>query len=90
MHGEEMAATYQRITLTGTLEDALGESREITDIFDNLPEWLELLQGAKLRFVDEPPRWFAKELSDALGKPNTPLAKRLGEIAQAVTRRGET
>jgi hypothetical protein len=63
-----LAATYERITLSGSMRDALGEEHAVSDTFDNLREWRELLHDSRERWVDVPEKRLAAALGDTLGK----------------------
>jgi hypothetical protein len=84
--GDAIAATWERITISGTMKNALGETIAIDDTFADLPEWRRLLEKAQERWLDVPEKRLASAFGDLVGKPTTPLGRALREISAAISR----
>jgi hypothetical protein len=73
-----LPATYAAVRLVGTMRDALGNTHEVDEIFDDLAEWREVLHGAIARWVyPDPETRMAHELSKRFKEP---LARLTGEV----------
>lgn len=86
--GDVIAATWERITISGAMKNALGETFTIDDAFDDLPEWKRLLENAQERWVDVPEKRLASAFGEVLGRPTSPLGRTLREIVAAIRAAG--
>ncbi|MFL5913054.1 MAG: hypothetical protein ACJ768_21110 [Gaiellaceae bacterium] len=77
---------FQRIRLIGTMRDATGKTHAIDEVFDDLPEWREVLGGARQRFVGLPERELAQAFEKRFETPLRDLNRHLGEISRALNR----
>jgi hypothetical protein len=84
---DSLPAKYRRVRLVGTMVDAAGVSHGVSEVFDELPEWREVLGDAHQRFVAADPE---KRLAEALQKqfenPLKNLTAGAREVARAVER----
>ena len=87
--GDAIVSTWERITISGTMKNALGETIAIDDTFADLPEWRRLLESAQERWLDVPEKRLASAFGDELGKSTSPLGRALREVATAIRGRGE-
>lgn len=84
---DSLPTKYRRVRLVGTMVDAAGEKHEVSEVFDELPEWREVLGDAHQRFVAADPE---RRLAEALHKQFETQLKALvagaGEVVRAVER----
>jgi hypothetical protein len=83
---DTLPARFQRIRLIGTMRDATGKTHAIDEVFDDLPEWREVLGGARQRFVGLPERELAQAFEKRFETPLRDLNRHLSEISAALNR----
>ena len=57
-----MVNLFSKVTVTGTMKDAVGREHRVDVLLDDLPEWLTLSGGAHNRYLDAPDLRTAKAL----------------------------
>jgi hypothetical protein len=84
---DSLPKKYRRVRLVGTMVDAAGEKHDVSEVFDELPEWRKVLGDAHQRFVAADTE---KRLAEALYKQFETQLKALvagtSEVARAVQR----
>ena len=84
---DSLPAKYRRVRLVGSMVDAAGERHDVSEVFDDLPEWREVLGDAHQRFVAaDPERRLAEALHKQFEAQLNALVTGTGEVARAVQR----
>lgn len=78
IHG--LAAAFERLTLSGTFRDTLGEIHRVDERFEDLPGYRDLARRARHIWQQEEP---ARTLKEEVGEP---IQKELRELARTVER----
>ncbi len=81
VHG--LAAAFDRLTLTGTTRDMLGEVHQVDERIEDLPGYRDLNRRALHIWQQEEP---ARTLTEKVGDP---ITKELRELAQTIDRSTE-
>ncbi len=78
VHG--LAAAFDRLTLTGTIRDTLGDGHRVDERIEDLPGYRDLNRRAAHIWQQEEP---ARTLTEKVGDP---ITKELRELAQTIDR----
>jgi hypothetical protein len=82
-----LPATFRDIRLVGSMADATGKRHEVDEVFPDLPEWREVLEGAHQRYVaDDPERRLAEALGKRLQGPIASVAREVQMLTRGVYR----
>jgi hypothetical protein len=75
---DDMAARYARVRVRGTVNDSLGQQRPVDDCLEDLHQWSQLIQDARILDEKDP----AKEIAEEVGA----LTKEMREVRREIQR----